>query len=317
MTLELRLTPSLKLAQLQIHLSQVITLANLLSVPDEVLDVVAGTVLYNPDSIENFLQDKRKEKNKEDVSDKVQSLYSSLSACDVNKDKKNTGIIISPDMRVLEGNLKVYQVDVTPDVTYIGRKKNKPEIVFSDHLKGARSLLMMQIDSSKYPETSKLLSQLKRFDDWKKGKLRESYVVFGDKQREFFEKFDITRFHIFKQEDLANELGLSPGTISRILSNRWVEARDIDGNQKFFYVKDLFVTGANLKKYMILPEFNKILDEEFKRKKAYPDYEMQRKIPNIARRTIAKYREEANIPNFAGRDIVYKSGELKEPYRII
>jgi len=277
---------------------------------------VAGTLLYNPDSIESILQSKRKEKNKEDVSDKVQSIYSSLSTCNLSN-KKNKGIILSPDVRTLEGQLKVYQAEVTPDVTYIGRKQNKPEIVFSDHLKGARSLLLMQIDTSKYPETSKLLSQLKKFDEWKRSKLRESYAVFGDKQREFFENFDITKYHIFKQEDLANELTLNPGTISRILSNRWVEARDINGNQKFFYTKDLFVTSDNLKKYMILPKFNKMLEEEFKRKKAYPDYEIQKKIPSIARRTVAKYREDASIPNFAERDKIYKSEELKEPYRII
>ena len=300
----------------ELKLSQVIEFVNLMNVPDEILNVVTGAVLYNPESIEIALQNRKKKENYMGGADKVQTIYSSLTPSKGDLNIEKGGLIGFPDLRTLEGLIGNYQTNVTPDVTYIGRENKKPEIVFSDHLKGLMALRLIPIDSSKYPETSKLISQIKRFDEWKREKLINVYVIFGEKQRDFLENFDKTKFQVFKPENLGNQLNIHSSTIYRLLSNRWVEARNIAGNQKFIYAKDLLVTENDLKKYHVLPKLNKILSEEFENKKAYSDSEISNKVGGLARRTFTKYRKSSNIPLAGERERIYFEESKKEPYRI-
>lgn len=301
----------------KLSLTQIIQTANFLSVPDEVLNVVACAMSYNPDSIEAILEKQKKEKPAEYAGvNKAQTLYSSITPSKGDPNNKGKGIILVPDMRILEKCDGAYQTIVTPDVTYIGRRDNKPEIVFSDHLKGSVNL-MLEIDSSKYPETSKLLYQLRHFDTWKRSKLRDAYVLLGGKQSEFLEDFDKARCNVYIQRHLGNDLSLDESTVSRILCNRWVEARNIAGEQKLLFAKDLFVSKDHLKKYLVLPILNKILEEEFERKIAYSDEEITSKETHIARRTIVKYRGMSSIPNTSIRNREYKSNTREEPYKFV
>ena len=324
LTWEFQMKYELRLLQTQrqeLNLQQIIEFNNLLAVPDEVLNAVARALEYTPDSIEEVLQSRKRDASScpIETADKIQTIYSSLiqsKGGDSNRSKG--GLIISPDLRVLEDRLALHPTSITSDVTYIGRRDEKPEIVFSDHLKGAMSLRMLQVDPSSYPETSKLLAKLKYLDEWKRRILRDAYTILGGFQREFLEEFDRTRYNLFRQEDLADRLNISPSTVSRILSNRWVEARNVAGDQKFMYAKDFCVTQDEIRRYEILPPLNNILREEFERKKAYSDREISEKTGGkIGRRTITKYRTISCIPNNLERTAVYKSGEKAEPYRFL
>ena len=125
---------------------------------------------------------------------------------------------------------------------------------------------------------------------------------------------DKTKSNVFLQNDLAGKLNVNSSTVSRVLSNRWVEARGISENQKFFYAKDFFVSSNDLKKYLVTPKLNEILESEFISKKAYSDGEIASKVKHIARRTVAKYRKESDIPNILDRDKVYQSGKKETHY---
>lgn len=299
----------------ELKLSQVITCANLMSVPDEVFSIVAGAISYNPRSIETVLQKQKMEAAPVNVSgDKVQTIFSSLVHSTGGGNGK--GLIISPDLRAIEKCLGDHQTSVTPDVTYIARKNQKPEMVLSDHLKGSMGIMLLQIDSSIYPETAKLLSQLRRFDEWKRGKLREAYGKLGEVQREFLEDFNPSKYNLFDQEDLTEYLGLSRGTVSRILANRHVEARNLSGDQKFFSAKDLLVTQAGIKKYSAFPTLNDILREEFERKRAYSDEQISERVRGLARRTISKHLRNLGIPTLYERNEAYKSSSVEQPYKV-
>tara|TARA_Y100000034_G_C6889645_1_gene409060 strand:- start:1410 stop:2363 length:954 start_codon:yes stop_codon:yes gene_type:complete len=307
---------------INLRLMQVIELSNLISIPDEVLNVVTGAISYNPDNIETILQNRRKDQVKrEDGSTKTQIIYSSLmpSKGDENiKRSSSNGLIISPDISTLEGCLENYKTNITPDMTYIGRKNKRPEIVFSDHLKGSIPVMaIQQLDTSKYPETSKLLSQLKKFDEWKRSTLRDAYVIIGGVQREFLEEFDTAKFNMLDQQKIANKLDIHLSTISRILANRWVEARNIHGNQKFMYAKDFLITNDSFKRYSLLPSLNNVFIEEFEKGTAYSDIKISEKVPNLARRTIAKYREMDDIPISRERNEIYKEGSRTEPFKLV
>jgi hypothetical protein len=178
--MEMQLSPSQELRP-EMRLTQRIEFSNLMAVPDEVLNTLVGAVCFNPDQIEITLQERRRNNSSlEDNSHKVQSLYASLmpSKGDAEGEKKR-GLVTSPDLRVLEDCLGQYNATITPDVTYIGRRNERPELVFSDHLKGSVGLMMLQLDASRHPETAKLVAQLKKFDAWKRNTLRNAYVIIG------------------------------------------------------------------------------------------------------------------------------------------
>ena len=303
----------------QMQLTQVVEFANLLAVPDEVLSAVAGAVSYNPGSIESILRERKLQPGfPNDNVSKVQNIYASLvpSKGDAEPLRAVGGKIIAPDIRALGEVFGTSTVSITPDVTYIGRREQKPELVLSDHLRGSMSVLLLQLDESQYPETSRLVSRLRRFDDWKRGTLRNAYIVIGEKQREFMEELDNTKLNIFKQEDLAEKLNLSSSTISRIFSNRWVEARGVVGEPKFMYAKDLLVTSDDLQKYLALPQLEEVLREEFERKEAYSDSVITCRVKGVARRTLSKYRSGSGIPNALERSKAYQSGSMTEPYKV-
>jgi len=299
----------------ELKLSQVIECANLISVPDEVFHIVAEAISYNPSSIETVLQN-QKGRVPANSFNKVQTIYPSLIPSTGGGNVKRAGLIISPDLRAIEQCLGDYQTTITPDVTYVGKKNQKPEMVFSDHLKGSMNLMLLQIDSSVYPETSKLLYQLRKFDEWKRGKLREAYGILGEVQREFFENFDHSRYNVCSQEDLAKDLNLSAGTVSRILSNRHVEARNLNGDQKFLCAKDLLATGDKIRKYSVFPMLNDILKQEFERKGAYSDAEISERVSTLKRRTISKHLRKLGIPTLSKRKKAYGSGSVEQPYKV-
>lgn len=302
------------------ELSLKIEFSKMMAVPDEVMATVLGAIAYNPQNVESTLQERKKaglsNLAANDPAQKVQSVYSSILPSGGNPPKpkgSKRGMILAPNLESLEPLVTNYSVEVTPDVTYIARKSNKPEIVFSDHLVGVLSL-QLAIDSEVYPETAKLFRVLQHYDSWKRGELRRIYPILGDERREFFEEFNFRRLTRYVSSDLARSIGLSETTISRILSNRWVEARDLSGNKMYLYAKDLFITRDDLFRFISLDEINRILQKEFQEKKAYSDSEIAQQLHGAKRRTISKYRELYQIPTTTVRQRDYDSGTRAEPY---
>lgn len=316
MNRSLDLRTELKLSQCQLVAR--IELAHLMSVPDEALSLVAGAITLNPQKVEEVLSSDKKQKKDCFVDEKVRSIYSGLvpieSESTFNK-SSNQGLIISPNLKSLEQAVGQYEIRITPDVTYVGRRDEKPEIVYSDHIVGATGLFMIQIDSNLYPETAKLLGRLKNFDDWKKQKLRESYLIFGEKQREFFMDLDYGRLNLFRPNDLANQLYLNQSTISRLLSGRWMECRSVKGDRLIMNSKDLFFNKDDILKYKSLPLLNDLMEREFQELRAFSDQELSEKANHLARRTIAKYRAMCNVPNQSQRNKVYLADLNQEPYK--
>ena len=315
MELGISLSQGLEMSQ-SLCLSQTIDFARLMSIPDEVLRTVVGAVSYNPNMIESKIISQKEGGSSRffDASTKVKTIYGSLIPSKGDSEYTKCGTIMTPDLRGLEGCLGNYNTMVSADVTYVGRKEAKPELVLSDHLKGSMRLSVMPLDSSIYPETSRLLDRLISFDSWKRDILMKAYVVIGGKQREYMEEFDKAKFNIFNQGDLANELDIDHSTVSRLISNRWAEIRNISGGQQFLYIKDLLPTKDDLKRYISFKKLNGIMREEFDLGRAYSDREICEENAGLARRTITKYRDMNGIPGGPERNLVYKNGSRKEAF---
>ncbi len=119
-------------------------------------------------------------------------------------------------------------------------------------------------------------------------------------QHDFFITGDETDLKPMILKDIAEEIGMDISTISRVASSKYVET-----DFGIFLLKDFFTEGITTQsgEEVSNREVKKILkdavDSENKRKPVTDEAlkkVLQEKGYNIARRTVAKYREQLNIP---------------------
>jgi len=306
------LRQSLSLSQ---NLAQRIDFGKLISMPENIFDAVAEAISSDPEKIEDLLgKNGPVTFNKRSAT--VQSLYDSLFATKQNNSANVEGLIIEPNLSDLADLVQNEALRIIPDVTYIGVKGGKPQIYYSEALTGRVALTQIQIDSAKFPKTAKMMGQLHRFNAWKTESLMKAYLCLGEAQREYFEDFNITELHLYNRDKLADEMNLEESTISRLLGNRYVRAINIKNEDKVIRAKDLFVTADDLLRFQALPSINEVLKMEWESGEALSDNNMADLVPNVVRRTIAKYRLEAGIPGINERNKIYRSGTLNHPYQI-
>lgn len=119
-------------------------------------------------------------------------------------------------------------------------------------------------------------------------------------QREYFEEGDIRLLKPMVLRNISDITGLDISTISRITSNKYAET-----HFGLVYLKDLFSEGIVDKKGEVIS--NKVIQAAIEEAISYEDkrhpYTDQQLVNilatkgyNIARRTVAKYREQMQIP---------------------
>lgn len=170
------------------------------------------------------------------------------------------------------------------------------------------SELIVKINSDFCPDLKLKENDLK--DSFSKGKLREAKemmsllsirnktitdvaFVIVQKQHEFFFGGDLKPL---KMQDVADELGISQGTISRAVSNKYIECDKGVFELKSFFVQSLSadLSNAKVKSYLIS------LIENEDRCAPFSDLDLLNMINKrfdltMTRRSIAKYRAEYGI----------------------
>ncbi|MEK6859819.1 MAG: NYN domain-containing protein [Nanoarchaeota archaeon] len=102
----------------------------------------------------------------------------------VIKGDDENGFVVSFPMKGLAGLVKKeVAVANVPDVSYVGRKNDKPEIRYASHLVERPRLQMALLDD--FPEAKKLYTLLVKERQWISEKLRQFYANLGNAQREF------------------------------------------------------------------------------------------------------------------------------------
>ncbi|MCS7053183.1 MAG: RNA polymerase factor sigma-54 [Ignavibacterium sp.] len=120
-----------------------------------------------------------------------------------------------------------------------------------------------------------------------------------EKQYEFFEKGPkALKPMIYK--DIADEIGMDISTISRVVNGKYVQSPMGIHELKYFFSEGLTTdTGEEVSNKHIKERLKEIIDSEDKRK-PYSDDELaeilQSEGIHVARRTIAKYREQLKLP---------------------
>ena len=119
-------------------------------------------------------------------------------------------------------------------------------------------------------------------------------------QEEFFLTGDETNMRPMILKDIAEITGLDISTVSRVANSKFVQTEFGTYRLKFFFSESLSTdSGEEVSTREVKKILNDIIEGEDKRKPLSDEIltdMLQGKGYNIARRTVAKYREQLNVP---------------------
>ena len=184
----------------------------------------------------------------------------------------------APDLRISEG----YR-DMLKDYDK-GSKKDKRQ-------KEAVLFIKQKIDSAKW-----FIDMIKQRQDTLVGTM--SAIM--KHQQEFFLTGDETTMRPMILKDIAELTGLDISTVSRVANSKFVQTEFGTYRLKFFFSESLSTdSGEEVSTREVKKILSDIIEAEDKRKPLSDEVltdMLQEKGYNIARRTVAKYREQLNVP---------------------
>ncbi len=119
-------------------------------------------------------------------------------------------------------------------------------------------------------------------------------------QFEFFQEGDETKLRPMILKDIANEIGMDISTVSRVANSKAIQTEFGIYPLKYFFSEGIATdSGEDVSNREVKSILQQIIGEEEKKKPLSDDKLVKilnDKGYNIARRTVAKYREQLNIP---------------------
>lgn len=184
----------------------------------------------------------------------------------------------APDLRISDG----YR-DMLKDYDK-GNKKDKRQ-------KEAVLFIKQKIDSAKW-----FIDMIKQ----RQHTLLSTMGAIMEYQEEFFKTGDETTLKPMILKDIAEMIDLDISTVSRVANSKFVQTEFGTYRLKFFFSESLSTdSGEEVSTREVKKILSDVIDEEDKQK-PFSDEKLtdilQEKGYNIARRTVAKYREQLNIP---------------------
>ncbi len=184
----------------------------------------------------------------------------------------------APDLRISEGYrdmLKDYDKGTKKD------KRQKEAVLF----------IKQKIDSAKW-----FIDAIKQ----RQNTLLNTMEAIMNYQHEFFLTGDETQLRPMILKDIAERTNLDISTVSRVANSKFVQTEFGTYRLKFFFSESLQTdSGEEVSTREVKKILTDLIEEESK-KHPYSDEKLtdmlQEKGYNIARRTVAKYREQLNIP---------------------
>ena len=106
-------------------------------------------------------------------------------------------------------------------------------------------------------------------------------------------------------KEVAEEIGVHPSTVSRAVANKYVHTQQGVYELRFFFSEGVNgPDGGDLPLMLLKKKVRKLIEDEDARKPLTDDalaVELQRQGIQVTRRTVAKYREDMNIPSTHAR----------------
>ncbi len=119
-------------------------------------------------------------------------------------------------------------------------------------------------------------------------------------QYDFFIEGDDSRLRPMILKDIADRIGMDISTISRVASSKSIQTEFGTYPLKYFFSEGIATdSGEDVSSREVKQILKEIIEAENK-KKPLADEKLEEELNNrgynIARRTVAKYREQLNIP---------------------
>ena len=182
--------------------------------------------------------------------------------------------------------------------------------------------LTIRINHAFYPDLK--VNQIDKYDNFAKQKFKEARelvklldlrkatlynvaLVLIEKQYAFFMGGELKPLRL---QDVADELGFNESTISRAISEKYLECE-----RGTFAFKDFFSNAIGSVSTSEIKHFLQRLVQSEEHDKPFSDKILHEKIEarfgiSMVRRSIAKYRQELDIPSFKERKFLYKLQEI-------
>jgi RNA polymerase sigma-54 factor len=133
-------------------------------------------------------------------------------------------------------------------------------------------------------------------------------VCIVNRQKEFLEN-GMTHLHPMLIKDVAGELGVHSSTISRVVTNKYLDTpQGVMEMRKFFTMGVENSAGEDFSIIQVKLKLKTMIEGENKNK-PYSDNQLGQMLRRdnifITRRTVAKYREQMQIPGSRERKIGY------------
>ena len=199
---------------------------------------------------------------------------------------------------------------IEPDVAFVKRDDVYVVVVNEEDMptlrlnQGYRKMLQLkqtEKDVKEYvKERYKSAIQLLRNIEQRKNTIVRTCEVIVRRQTEFLEH-GVNALKPMMIKEVAEEIGVHPSTVSRAVANKYVHTSQGVFELRFFFSEGVNgPEGGDLPLVLLKRKVKKLIEEEDERKPLTDDQlaaELQRQGIQVTRRTVAKYREDMQIPS--------------------
>jgi RNA polymerase sigma-54 factor len=199
---------------------------------------------------------------------------------------------------------------IEPDVAFVKRDEvyvvlmNEEDMPTLRLNQGYRKMLQQKQTEKEVKEyvkeRYKSAIQLLRNIEQRKNTIVRTCEVIVRRQQEFLEH-GVNALKPMMIKEVAEEIGVHPSTVSRAVANKYVHTSQGVFELRFFFSEGVNgPEGGDLPLVLLKRKVKKLIEEEDERKPLTDDQlaaELQRQGIQVTRRTVAKYREDMQIPS--------------------
>jgi RNA polymerase sigma-54 factor len=199
---------------------------------------------------------------------------------------------------------------IEPDVAFVKRDGKFVVLMNEEDLptlrlnQGYRKMLQQKQTEKEVKEyvkeRYKSAIQLLRNIEQRKNTIVRTCDVIVRRQTEFLEH-GVNALKPMMIKEVAEEIGVHPSTVSRAVANKYVHTPQGVYELRFFFSEGVNgPEGGDLPLVLLKRKVKKLIEEEDERKPLTDDQlaaELQRQGIQVTRRTVAKYREDMQIPS--------------------
>jgi RNA polymerase sigma-54 factor len=199
---------------------------------------------------------------------------------------------------------------IEPDVAFVKRDDKYVVVMNEEDMptlrlnQGYRKMLQLKQTEKEVKEyvkeRYKSAIQLLRNIEQRKNTIVRTCEVIVRRQQEFLEQ-GVNALKPMMIKEVAEEIGVHPSTVSRAVANKYVHTSQGVFELRFFFSEGVNgPEGGDLPLVLLKRKVKKLIEDEDERKPLTDDQlaaELQRQGIRVTRRTVAKYREDMQIPS--------------------